>query len=120
MFHHLVKNVVDGVSFDVRGGEIVCIAGVDGNGQSELAQAISGLIKPKSGHIYLDGVDLVHKSIRYRNDHGLSHIPEDRQLHGLILNDTLAHNLNLKNIIKNLIKNEELLKKIQLIVMVRY
>jgi len=90
------KNVVDGVSFDVRGGEIVCIAGVDGNGQSELAQAISGLIKPKSGHIYLDGVDLVHKSIRYRNDHGLSHIPEDRQLHGLILNDTLAHNLNLK------------------------
>lgn len=90
------KHVVDDISFKVRGGEIVCIAGVDGNGQSELAHAIAGLIKPRSGHIYLNGVDIVKKSIRFRNDNGLSHIPEDRHLHGLILNDTLAHNLNLK------------------------
>ena len=90
------KNVVDDVSFKVRGGEIVCIAGVDGNGQSELAYAIAGLVKPRSGHIYLNGEDIVHKSIRYRNDNGLSHIPEDRQLYGLVMQDTLAHNLNLK------------------------
>lgn len=93
---HTKKHVIDDVSFKVRGGEIVCIAGIDGNGQSELAYAISGLLKPKSGHIYLNGEDIVHKSVRYRNDNGLSHIPEDRHLYGLILNDTLAHNLNLK------------------------
>lgn len=90
------KNVVDHVSFDVKGGEIVAIAGVDGNGQSELAYAIAGLMKPRSGRIYLKGVNITRKSIRFRNDHGLGHIPEDRQLYGLILNDTLAHNLNLK------------------------
>lgn len=90
------KHIVDNVSFKVKGGEIVSIAGVDGNGQSELAYAISGLIKPKSGHIYLDGKDIVNESVRYRNDHGLSHIPEDRHRYALILNDTLAHNLNLK------------------------
>ena len=93
---HTKKHVIDDVSFKVRGGEIVCIAGIDGNGQSELAYAISGLLKPKSGNIYLNGEDIVHKSVRYRNDNGLSHIPEDRHLYGLILNDTLAHNLNLK------------------------
>lgn len=90
------KNVVDNVSFRVRQGEIVCIAGVDGNGQSELGQVISGLIESDGGQIILNGVDVTHKSIRYRNDNGLSHIPEDRHKHGLILADSLANNLALK------------------------
>jgi len=90
------KNVVNNVSFRVRQGEIVCIAGVDGNGQSELGQVISGLIKADGGNIILNGVDVTHKSIRYRNDNGLTHIPEDRHKHGLILSDTLANNLALK------------------------
>ena len=90
------KQVVDNVSFKVHKGEIVCIAGIDGNGQSELGYAISGLIKPSSGNIYLNYETITHKSIRYRNDHGMSHIPEDRQKYGLILQDTLANNLVLK------------------------
>lgn len=90
------KHVVDDISFSVRGGEIVCIAGVDGNGQSEVAYAIAGLLKPKSGDIYINETNVVNRSIRYRNDNGLSHIPEDRQLYGLILSDSLASNLNMK------------------------
>jgi len=90
------KNVVNHVSFRVRQGEIVCIAGVDGNGQSELGQVLSGLIKADGGNIIINGEDVTHKSIRYRNDHGLTHIPEDRHKHGLILQDTVANNLALK------------------------
>lgn len=90
------KDVVDNVSFKISRGEIVCIAGIDGNGQSELGYALSGIIKPNKGHIYLNYVDVVNKSIRYRNDHGMSHIPEDRHKYGLILGDTLANNLVLK------------------------
>lgn len=90
------KHVVDHVSFQVRKGEIVCIAGVDGNGQSELGLVLSGLIKATSGEIFLSGEDITYKSIRYRNDHGLAHIPEDRHKHGLILQDNLANNLVLK------------------------
>jgi simple sugar transport system ATP-binding protein len=90
------KNVVDDVSFRVRQGEIVCVAGVDGNGQSELGLLLSGLIKADGGQIILDGVDITHKSIRFRNDNGMSHIPEDRHKHGLILEDNLANNLALK------------------------
>jgi len=90
------KNVVDNVSFRVRAGEIVCIAGVDGNGQSELGQVISGLIKAHSGQIIINGNDVTHKSIRFRNDNGMSHVPEDRHKHGLILADNVANNLALK------------------------
>ncbi|MDD4068967.1 MAG: ABC transporter ATP-binding protein [Candidatus Izemoplasmatales bacterium] len=90
------KNVVDNVSFRVRQGEIVCIAGVDGNGQSELGLVLSGLIKANDGQIILDNNDVTHKSIRFRNDNGMSHIPEDRHKHGLILDDSLANNLALK------------------------
>ncbi|HPD12316.1 MAG: ABC transporter ATP-binding protein [Bacilli bacterium] len=90
------KKLVDDVSFQIREGEIVCIAGIEGNGQSELVYAISGLIKPQSGTIRLKGEDITHKSIRYRNDLGISHIPEDRHKHGLILDYNLAYNLILK------------------------
>lgn len=90
------KNVVDHVSFKVNKGEIVCIAGIDGNGQSELVYAITGLLKPSNGQIYLNYEDVTNKSIRYKNDNGLSHIPEDRHRYGLILEDTLENNLVLK------------------------
>lgn len=90
------KDAVNNVSFNVRAGEIVCIAGIDGNGQSELIHAICGLDKIKSGKITLLGEDVTHKGIRYKNTHGISHIPEDRHKHGLILDYTLEDNLVLQ------------------------
>ena len=87
------KNKVHDLSLKVHEGEIVCIAGVDGNGQSELMYALSGLIPVDSGTILLKGEAITHKSIRYRNTHGLSHIPEDRHKFGLVLDYTLSENL---------------------------
>lgn len=94
---HHGKKLVDEVSFDVHQGEIVCIAGIDGNGQSELVYALSGLLQPDSGSIYLNGKEITHSSIRARNDAGMSHIPEDRHRHGLVLDYTLGENLVLKS-----------------------
>jgi simple sugar transport system ATP-binding protein len=88
----LGKNKVNNISFDVHSGEITCIAGVDGNGQSELVAAITGLIK-SAGHIELNGKDIGGRNVRYRNVHGLSHIPEDRQRHGLVMEYTMADNM---------------------------
>ena len=90
------KDAVRGVSFDVRAGEIVCIAGIDGNGQTELVHALTGLERLDAGRIFLCGEDVTHKSIRYKNTHGISHIPEDRHKHGLILDYTLGQNLVLQ------------------------
>ena len=91
------KPVVNNVSFNVHRGEIVCIAGIDGNGQSELVYALTGLLKPDSGKIYLNNRDITHMSIRKRNDgRGISHIPEDRHKHGLVLDYSLENNLVLK------------------------
>lgn len=85
------------VSFDVQRGEVVCIAGVDGNGQSELVGALTGLIENFEGSIRLNGEEISKASIRYRNSHGLSHVPEDRHRYGLILDYKLAENLILQN-----------------------
>ena len=90
------KDAVHNVSFDVRAGEIVCIAGIDGNGQTEFVQALTGLDKVESGNVFLNGEDITHKSIRYRNSHGISHIPEDRHKHGLVLDYTLEQNMVLQ------------------------
>jgi simple sugar transport system ATP-binding protein len=90
------KNVVDDVSFQVRRGEIVCLAGIEGNGQSEVIYAITGLMRAASGRIVIKDEDVTHKNIRYRNDHGVSHVPEDRHRFGLILDYNLAYNLALK------------------------
>ena len=91
-----VKDILKGINFSVKKGEIVCIAGIDGNGQSELVQAISGLIHMDDGHVLLNGEDMTKKSIRYRSTHGLSHIPEDRHKFGLVLDYTLEDNLVLQ------------------------
>jgi general nucleoside transport system ATP-binding protein len=86
---------VRGVSFRVRAGEIVGIAGVDGNGQSELVDAISGLRKPESGKIVVSGDDVTFEGCRECLDAGIGHIPEDRHRRGLVLDFTLAENLGL-------------------------
>ena len=90
------KNSVNNVSFNVRSGEIVCIAGIDGNGQSELAYSITGLQKIKSGCIKLNGVDISNANVKKRNELGLAHIPEDRHKFGLVLDYSLEDNLVLK------------------------
>jgi simple sugar transport system ATP-binding protein len=86
---------VRGVSFDVKGGEIVGVAGVDGNGQTELVEALTGLRKTRGGRIEVAGQDVSHSSARDRLDAGVGHIPEDRQRRGLVLEFTLAENLAL-------------------------
>jgi general nucleoside transport system ATP-binding protein len=88
---------VRGVSLSVRAGEIVGIAGVDGNGQSELVEALTGLRRARSGKIVFDGVDLTGASARKFLDAGIGHIPEDRQSQGLVLNFNLAENLGLRD-----------------------
>jgi len=110
------KNSVNDVSFQVRAGEIVCIAGIDGNGQSELVYSITGIDKVKSGHVYLNNVDITNLSVKKRNNLGLSHIPEDRHKYGLVLDFTLENNMVLKRINEakfqkhGFIKNDEIRK----------
>ena len=90
------KDAVKNVSFRVRRGEIVAIAGIDGNGQTELVYALTGLEKIKKGKILLLGKDISHASVRKRNVSGMSHIPEDRHKHGLVLDYSLENNLVLQ------------------------
>lgn len=93
-------DVLKNVSFSIRGGEIFAIAGVAGNGQVEIADAIAGIIPVKTGKITLNGIDITNYSIRKRTLEGISYIPEDRQNSGLILDFTLAENLALKDYFK--------------------
>ena len=90
------NNAVKNVSFKVRRGEIVCIAGIDGNGQSELVYGLTGLEPLSSGEILLDGKDITKSSIRKRSMSGMSHIPEDRHKHGLVLDYSLEYNMILQ------------------------
>ena len=90
------NDAVKGISFEVRQGEIVCIAGIDGNGQTELIHGLTGLEKTTGGTITLCGQDISHASIRKRSQTGMSHIPEDRHKHGLVLGYTLEQNLVLQ------------------------
>ena len=92
---------VKDLSLDVRKGEIVGIAGVDGNGQTELFYALSGLTKAESGSIILDGEDITSLTIRERIERGIGHIPEDRQKHGIIAGMTIAENMVLKDYYEN-------------------
>jgi len=90
------NNAVKNVSFDVRAGEIVCLAGIDGNGQTEFVSALTGLEKINEGTMLLCGQDITKASIRQRSIIGMSHIPEDRHKHGLILDYSLEENLVLQ------------------------
>lgn len=91
------KNAVNNVSLNVHAGEIVCIAGIDGNGQSEFVYGLTGLEPLASGKLVLNGKDITHDSIRKRNMEGIGHIPEDRHKHGLVLDYSLEDNLILQN-----------------------
>ncbi|MBX7053456.1 MAG: ABC transporter ATP-binding protein [Pyrinomonadaceae bacterium] len=83
---------VKNVSFRVRSGEIVGVAGIEGNGQTELIEALSGLIRASEGHVEFDGKDITNRSARELKELGIAHIPEDRHKRGLLLNSDLAEN----------------------------
>jgi ABC-type uncharacterized transport system ATPase subunit len=85
--------VVDRLSLDVRRGEILCVAGVQGNGQTELAESILGLVETDAGSIVLDGVDLAASGVRERLEAGIGFVPEDRSTDGVISSFTIAENL---------------------------
>ncbi|MCI0520383.1 MAG: ABC transporter ATP-binding protein [Chloroflexi bacterium] len=86
-------DTVRGVSFEVRAGEVLGIAGVQGNGQTELAEALTGLRAARSGHFTLLGKDMTASQPRPLIESGLAHIPEDRQRHGLVLSYPVADNM---------------------------
>ena len=90
------NNAVKNVSLKVRRGEIVCLAGIDGNGQTEFVYGLTGLEPLSSGSITLCGQDITHASIRKRSKLGMSHIPEDRHKHGLVLDYSLENNMVLQ------------------------
>ena len=91
------KNAVNNVSFHVSSGEIVCVAGIEGNGQSELVYALTGISLPHAGKVVFDNKDVTNANIRSRNDARMAHIPEDRHKFGLVLDFQLAFNLVLQN-----------------------
>ena len=91
------NNAVKDVSFQVRRGEIVCLAGIEGNGQTQFVHALTGLDKMSGGKIILCGKDITKTSIRQRSKDGMSHIPEDRHKHGLVLDYSLEKNMVLQN-----------------------
>ncbi|KAF1293533.1 heme ABC transporter ATP-binding protein [Enterococcus sp. CU9D] len=89
-------DAVKNLSLEVRAGEVLGIAGIDGNGQSELIQAITGLRKVESGRITIDGDDVTNRRPRYITEKGVGHVPEDRHKFGLILEMSLAENIALQ------------------------
>jgi len=93
---HKGHDAVSNVSFEVKKGEILCIAGIDGNGQTELIHAITGLVPQTAGKISINGEDISGYSIKKRAKAGMSHIPEDRHKHGLVLPYTLEQNMVLQ------------------------
>ena len=108
-----VKKVLGVKNFNlhVRAGEIVGIAGVDGNGQTELIEAITGLRPIVSGTISIDGKDITHASIRHRNEVGLGHIPEDRQKRGLVMTAPVSDNMIMKEYYREPFSRRGILQK---------
>ncbi len=106
------KDAVRSVSFQIREGEIVCIAGIDGNGQTELVYGVTGLEPLKEGRVSLRGQDITKAPVRKRSISGMSHIPEDRHKHGLVLDYSLENNLVLQRYFeKDFVSSTGFLKK---------
>jgi simple sugar transport system ATP-binding protein len=103
--------VVNGLNLAVRAGEIIGIAGVDGNGQSEFVAALTGLQKAESGTITLSGKDIYNKTPRMIFETGVSSIPEDRQKHGLVMDFTVAENMALQNVQEEKFSKKGFLRK---------
>lgn len=91
------KQVLKDVSFNVKAGEILCVAGIEGNGQTQLVEALTGLKNHYTGNIFMHGQEITHDSIRNITLSGIGHIPEDRHKHGLVLEFTLAENMILQS-----------------------
>lgn len=104
-------DAVKGVSFEVRAGEIVCIAGIDGNGQTELIYGITGLEKTSGGSLTLCGKNITKSSIHNKSAAGMSHIPEDRHKHGLILDFTLEQNMVLQRFKEKRFQNHGFIRR---------
>ena len=94
--HFGVIHALKGISLTVNDGEIVTLIGANGAGKTTTLRTISGLKKPTSGSILLDGKDITHESIRQRSKDGMGHIPEDRHKHGLVLDFSLENNIVLQ------------------------
>ena len=103
------KDAVHDVTFTTRSGEILCIAGIDGNGQTELVYGLTGLEKPSGGTVKLCGHDITHAKIRERGKE-MSHIPEDRHKHGLVLDFTLEQNMVLQRYYETKFQNHGFIK----------
>ncbi|MDJ1138458.1 ABC transporter ATP-binding protein [Streptomyces iconiensis] len=88
----VVRDVLDGISFTIHKGEVLGVAGVEGNGQAELVEAVMGMVDPDGGAVTLDGEDLSHAPTRRRRESGIGYIPEDRHRHGLLLEAPLWEN----------------------------
>jgi general nucleoside transport system ATP-binding protein len=104
------KNHVNNVSFEVKQGEICAIAGIEGNGQTQLIEAITGLRKINQGQVFMKGNDITHLPVRKKTLSGLAHIPEDRHKHGLVLDFILEENLLLQSYFKPQFQNKGFLK----------
>jgi simple sugar transport system ATP-binding protein len=107
-------DILKGLNLKVRKGEIVGLAGVDGNGQSELVEILTGLAKAESGEVLMNGENVVNKSPKFIFEKGITSIPEDRQKHGLILDFTVAENLVLQNFEKEPFAKKGILQKDQI------
>ncbi|MCV9899034.1 MULTISPECIES: ABC transporter ATP-binding protein [unclassified Exiguobacterium] len=92
--------VVEGLDLQIRAGEVLGIAGIDGNGQTELIEAISGLKKPESGKVLLNGKDVTGHTPRKMTEAGIGHIPQDRHKHGLVLDYSIRDNMVLQTYYK--------------------
>ena len=103
--------ILKGLNLSVRKGEIVGLAGVDGNGQSELVEILTGLRKGESGKVLLKGEDVFNKTLKELFDKGITSIPEDRQKHGLVLEFSVAENLILQNFEKEPYAKKGILQK---------
>ncbi len=108
-----VKSLKD-VSFSVRAGEILGIAGIEGNGQSEVIEVITGLDKKFSGKVFINGTDITNLSIREKTLKGIGHIPEDRHKYGLVLDYTLENNIALQSYFKEPISKNGILNKTEI------
>lgn len=104
-------DVLNGLDLKVRAGEIVGIAGVDGNGQSELVEILTGLRKAESGSVKIKGKEVLNKSPREIFEDGISSIPEDRQKHGLVMDFSVAENMILQNYASEEFSSHGILKK---------
>ena len=104
------KQILKDINLTVKRGEIVGIAGIDGNGQTEFVQAITGLIPLHKGHVILNGKDITKATIREKYEAGLSHIPEDRQKHGVILDFNLESNMIIQNFYQKQFQSRSFLK----------